>query len=349
VKPRAIDVCAGCGGLSLGLKRAGFDVLGVEHMREPVIIHRRYVGPCDLADITRWHPPHDADLVIGGVPCQPFSTQGKRGGLSESVGSLFPDVAEPRAQLYKHLLRIAVEANARACALENVRGLLSWNDGEAFRQIEAAFHEAGFVHTSHALLDAVSFGVPQHRLRVFLVGFRDEAAWGRFHWPEPTHRQLDDGSGRPTWRTVRQALGLGKGEFHRSTGSQGQRAIDVDRPANTIGASNNADLLVPADDDAARCLRRIGEQLDAANLLDKPTTTISAGGEGRLARPGHKVDGDQWNGCVRLTAAQCALLQDFPPEWEWPKNAEDAHTMIGNAVPSGLAEAVAGSLAAALG
>ena len=67
----------------------------------------------------------------------------------------------------------------------------------------------------------------------------------------------------------------------------------------------------------------------------------SAGGGGRLARTGHKADGDQWRGAVRLTVEQCAILQGFPPDLPWPKPASLAHTMIGNAVPPALAEAVA--------
>jgi len=294
-RPFAFDICAGCGGLSLGLKRAGFDVLGVEHMREPVIMHRRYVGPCDLADVATWHPPHDADLVIGGVPCQPFSTQGKREGLRETVGSLFPDTAEPRAQLFRHLVRIAVEAKARVVALENVRGLLSWNDGAAFAEIRAAFIEAGFVHVVSKLLDAVDFGVPQHRVRVFVIGFREAADAQRFSWPEPSHFEDRE----PRWRTVRDALGLGSGEFHSSTGSQGQRAIDVDQPANTIGACDNPDLIVPSVLDKPSCTitgttnrqtrgeaERVSQRPGAAlrealapnvsNALDRPARTITS-------------------------------------------------------------------------
>lgn len=73
---KAIDICAGAGGLSLGLQRAGFDVHGVELRREAAALHMQHVGPCDLADVATWHPQEPVDLVIGGIPCQPFKVDG---------------------------------------------------------------------------------------------------------------------------------------------------------------------------------------------------------------------------------------------------------------------------------
>jgi DNA (cytosine-5)-methyltransferase 1 len=69
----ALDVCAGAGGLSLGLHRAGFDVLGVEVDADACETHRANVGPCEEASIVDWHPPRSFALVAGGVPCQGFS------------------------------------------------------------------------------------------------------------------------------------------------------------------------------------------------------------------------------------------------------------------------------------
>lgn len=280
---KAIDLCAGAGGLSLGLQRAGFDVLGVERERVAGLWHREHVGPCELADVTAWHPSERVDLVAGGVPCQAFSTAGRRAGMRETVGALFPGALESRAHLYQHLIRIAVEAEARAVVLENVVGLVQWDSGAAIAAIVEAMRSAGFASVEWRILDAADFGVPQHRKRLFVVGLRR----GAIAWPEPTQ-----GPGRAApWATVSEALG------------------EVDG-------------------------------LRAAGLADRPSTTLQAGGGGRIARPGHKVDGDQWKGCVRLTASQCATLQGFPP-WDWSRlTSTDAHRLIGNAVPPALGEVV---------
>lgn len=350
---KAIDLCAGAGGLSLGLQRAGFDVLGVERERVAGLWHREHVGPCDLADVTAWHPSERVDLVAGGVPCQAFSTAGRRAGMRETVGALFPGALEARAHLYQHLIRVAVEAHARAVVLENVVGLVQWDSGAAIAAIVEAMQSAGFASVEWRILDAADFGVPQHRKRLFVVGLRQ----GAIAWPEPTH-----GPGRATpWVTVRDALGLvgdyEAGRLDGASGWNGQRRADVDAPSSTIGTRRNPDLLSrPAPTittsawhagssfgshrESKRPLVALTKALAEAGLADRPSTTLQAGGGGRIARPGHKVDGDQWKGCVRLTASQCATLQGFPP-WDWSRlTSTDAHRLIGNAVPPALGEVV---------
>ena len=106
---RALDLCAGAGGLSLGLLRAGFDVLGIELDADAIDTHRRHVGPCEAADLRTYHPDEQRDLTAGGVPCQPFSAAGLGLGLDD-----------PR-YLVPDFLRIAREAGSRAVMLENVR------------------------------------------------------------------------------------------------------------------------------------------------------------------------------------------------------------------------------------
>ena len=228
---RALDLCAGAGGLSLGLLRAGFDVLGIELDADAIDTHRRCVGPCEKADLRIYHPTEQRDLTAGGVPCQPFSDAGK--GLA---------LDDPR-YLVPDFLRIAREAGSSAVLLENVRGLVK--KPRAFRAVLDLF-EAEWL-TTWTVLDAADFGVPQHRDRVFVVGFKDAAARARFRWPNPSHAAPGSLFGAP-YRTVREALSLGDaprstGRIEGATGWQGQRLIDVDAPGYAIGTRNNADLL----------------------------------------------------------------------------------------------------------
>jgi len=242
---RYVEVCAGAGGMGLGLHLAGWTGTGMELDPDAVATHNANVGPCLAADITSAPTPHAADLVAGGVPCQSFSLAGKGEGLDD-----------PRGQLFASLLRIGVEAGARCILLENVRGLVSCG---ALPVILAAFRAAGY-EPVHALLCAADYGVPQNRVRLFIAGFRDAADLARFRWPAPSHGAPGNLYGLPRWRTVRDALGLGGGEFahgllpHASAASpQGMRVLDVDAPAPTVGGHT-------------------------ADLLDRPAHTVSAGG-----------------------------------------------------------------------
>jgi len=349
---QAIDVCASAGGLSLGLQRAGFDVLGVERDPVAVEVHRRHVGPCELADVETWHPSESVDLVAGGVPCQPFSAAGKGLGLYD-----------PRGSLFRHLVRIAVEADARAVLLENVRGLVRWQRGRALREIEACMREAGFARVAWTVLRASHYGVPQARDRLFVVGLRGPGA--PFVWPTPTTSGgLWSSRGEPT---MREALGL-EGDYYvgRDDGARGwngMRSLDVDAPAPTVLGSRNADKLWPLDAPAPtvtssdggmmrdpsrpsrRPLAELAHALAEAGLLDRQATTVQA--DPRLAVAGHHER--QQRGAVRLTVEQRAILQGFPASWAWPARVTDASRLVGNAVPPALAEAVGRAVAAALG
>ena len=274
---RALDICCGAGGLSRGLQLAGFDVFGVDDNRDAIETHRRHVGPCQWTDVRTWLPP-SADLCAGGPPCQPFSTAGKRRGI-EDPRYLVPD-----------FLRIARMSGARAVLFENVRGLV--RKPRDFRIVLAAFEAEWLV--TWTVLDAAHYGVPQHRQRLFVVGFKDPEARARFRWPAPTHAPPGELFGA-SHRTVRQALGLGNGAHRkgpkdnaRSGQLQGMRLLDVDAPAFTIGG-HSFDLL----DQPAPCVtateqksamggsqpmrrrRRASERLsEALGSLDRPSPAV---------------------------------------------------------------------------
>ncbi len=283
---RAIDLCAGAGGLSLGLQRARFDVMGVELDADACATHRANVGPCEQASIVGWHPPQPADLVAGGVPCQPYSIAGKRAGTESEDG-----------RLYLELIRVAVEADAGAVLLENVEGMTTWRDGDGWgvvARIEEAMRVAGY-EPRRMVLCAADYGTPQLRYRLFIVGFRDPRALAAWRWPTPTHADAPNLFGLLPWVTVRQALGLGGGRYSSgrrdgAKGWQGERKLDVDAPSTTVKGGSGADLLdrpvhtigaggtrtggfEPLMD--ADYSRRFGEAL-AKSMLDRPAPTITS-------------------------------------------------------------------------
>ncbi len=193
--------------------------------------------------------------------------------------------------------------------MENVRGLLTWrHPGTGLRAIsyvEEAFASAGYLPIV-GLLNAADYGVPQHRIRCFIVGFRNEFARARFRWPVPSHAnpaelRMDLERREKPWRTVREALGLqgqyGVVRYARHRVGKGQRHLDVDEPSPTVCGTRASELLSPLDrpsptvrpnaardaQDPGRASRRPMGELRAAlgqdgSSLDRPSPTISSGG-----------------------------------------------------------------------
>lgn len=312
-----IDVCAGAGGLSLGLHRAGWKGFGVELDHDSVQTHRGHVGDCVRADVTAWSPTSKVVLVAGGVPCQPFSVGGKHGGFKD-----------PRGLLYRHLLRIARESGAQVIALENVRGMVTKGVVDV---IKKEFLEEGF-HSDSRVLQAADYGVPQFRERVFIVGFRDPRMLGKWRWPSASH-----GDGRAPHRSFKEALsGLSSLEGVHGFLSDGgktkmppRRPIHgLDRPSMTVRAQHGGGgvgILFIGDSRMAKKERVLWK--------DGTTSPFQA-----------SLVGDMQGYLRRLHVEEASRLQQFPDDMKFCGGISSAYRQIGNAVPVGLAEAVGRAL-----
>jgi DNA (cytosine-5)-methyltransferase 1 len=193
----AIDLFCGAGGLSLGLKDAGFTVL-VGADVDPVFVETHtanlgglgYVG--DLVDPTHflrtlraWGIRH-VDLVAGGVPCQPFSRAG-RSKIRSLVEARQRPARDSRAELWQSFVHIVAHLKPRAVLLENVPDLAVWQDGEVLSGFCESLRDLGYL-PQPAILHAYEHGVPQHRNRLFIVGLRNGLSfpWPRAEQPSPT-------------------------------------------------------------------------------------------------------------------------------------------------------------------
>jgi DNA (cytosine-5)-methyltransferase 1 len=266
------------------------------------------------------------------------------------------------------------------CALENVRGLVQCG---VLPVIVEAFIAHGF-DPVYTLLNAADYGVPQNRVRLFVVGFRDPVARAAFRWPTPTHGAPGNLLRLPPWRTVREALGLSPGEYRAgriegATGWNGQRMLDVDAPSPTVTSRTNPKLLSRLDRPSptigaggtdtggakplanARTRRELLAELAAARSLDRPSPTVTATEQksarnfgSRGAQTASRRAGDKLNpalarqGVDRLTPRDCARLQSFPDDFEFVGDTGEQFRQAGNAVPPLLGEAVGRSIAAAL-
>lgn len=344
---RAIDLFAGCGGLSLGLTLAGVEVVAaVERDPDACASYRANLGDhmieASIEDVDAADLP-DCDLIAGGPPCQGFSYAGKR------------DKDDPRNALWREFFRIVEAKQPAFILIENVRGMLTAGED---KPLILAFRAIGY-HVSPYLLNAADYGVPQRRLRVFYIGNRIGVA---NPCPTPTHAQPPRHVmlGLEPWVTVRQALGIGgtmQSARHSSSpfydgnfeadghmGGPGDTAlpcIDLDVPAPTIQGGGT-------ETGGAEPVRHRLRDSNAPYVeLDDPAPTISSGeksngggGHGDPVR--HRIPGLR-----RLTVRECAILQDFPPSFEFIGCKTAQYRAVGNAVPPGMARALAEAIIAA--
>ncbi len=158
-----VDICAGVGGLSRPLHRAGATcVLAVEMDRFARMTYEANYGAVPwLHDVSAIHHPlddvPDHDILLAGFPCQPFSSAGLQGGLMDPRGTIIYDI-----------VRILGAKRPRAFLMENVRNLLHHDKGRTFKTILTLLTDLGY-NVQWREVNAASF-VPQHRRRIFIVG-----------------------------------------------------------------------------------------------------------------------------------------------------------------------------------
>lgn len=125
----------------------------------------------DVHDIDGAKYLGEIDLLVGGSPCQSFSMVGKRRGFEDTRGTLFYEFA-----------RVVKESQPKVFIYENVKGLVNHDGGNTFDIIKATFDELGYRYF-YQVLNAKDYGMPQHRERIFVIGFKDQSV--DFTFPEP--------------------------------------------------------------------------------------------------------------------------------------------------------------------
>ena len=179
-----IDLFAGIGGFHIAFHNAGAECVFVSEWDGPAqktYRHNLYkISPemfdsgNFIGDITKVKTKDipDFDILTAGFPCQPFSQAGFKKGFSETRGTLFFDI-----------VKIIKEKKPQAFFLENVRGLLNHDDGKTFKTIEKVIKKELGYSFFPQIVKASDFGLPQHRPRLFMVGFKDPSI--DFKFPEP--------------------------------------------------------------------------------------------------------------------------------------------------------------------
>jgi DNA (cytosine-5)-methyltransferase 1 len=176
--PTVMGLFAGCGGLDLGFKKAGFDIVYAnDNERSVKETYEHNLGPidiCDIREVNKDELPY-ADVVLAGIPCQPFSSAGNRGSMNDIRGTLFNEV-----------IVILKKKQPKVVLFENVRGFLSAKDDSGNKmpdRVAKDLKKIGY-NFYYKLLNASDYGVPQNRNRVVMLGVRKDIDNG-FEFPEP--------------------------------------------------------------------------------------------------------------------------------------------------------------------
>lgn len=324
----SIELFAGAGGLAIGLEEAGIKCLALneyDHWACETLRKNRpdwNVIEDDVKNVSFSNLKGEVDIVTGGFPCQAFSYAGKKLGLNDARGTLFYEFA-----------RVVQETNPAICVGENVRGLLTHEDGKTIEGMISILDEIGYNVITPRIFKTIFYKVPQKRERVLIVGIRKDLNQHLFEFPKPFKKVYtlkdalkkgelyncdvpkSDGSKYPKskkevldlvpeggyWRdlpleTQKQYMG---GSFYLGGGKTGMaRRMSWSEPSLTLTCS-------PAQKQTERC---------------HPEET----------RP--------------FTVREYARIQTFPDDWAFSGSVSQQYKQIGNAVPVNFAKEVGNSI-----
>jgi DNA (cytosine-5)-methyltransferase 1 len=310
---RVVSLFTGAGGLDLGFEAAGCETIAaVDNDFESckTLRHNRPEWNVFEGDIRDYNPAlGDVDIVIGGPPCQGFSSAGKG------------DPRDARNFLWKEYMRVVERLKPRAMVLENVSALTHKKNGDHLTGIMSSLEAQGY-NFVYGVLNAADFGVPQARRRLVVIGLRD----GVPTMPEPTH------IGKHV--TVREAIEDLDGDFDEE--------FSHVPPKHAAHVAARWDDLGPGETDPNYRRARLAPDKPS-------TTIRAGGGYGpkgdHLA--GFHPPIHPWRP-RQLTVREAARLQSFPDDWILKGSKTAQGRQIGNAVPVKLGEAIGRQVVAML-
>jgi len=311
-----IDLFSGCGGFSHGLEKAGHEcLLGVDFNQDAIesfkLNHPNsnvYCGDIkelSYKEIQLLTKKKKIDMVVGGPPCQGFSTIG-RGQVNDERNSLF-----------KEFVRIVKEAKPRIVLMENVTGLLAKKNQEVLKSIFKSFNLLGYSMDAR-VLSAEEFGVPERRRRTFLVGVKN----GSYEYPYATHgpkankidlAQIKNDLDRKRLKHIPEGKGI---RYERDELAHLPKKLRYD--VDWVNLSENRFRQTK--------LQRLDRKKPSPTILTSRTTYF------------HPIENRY------LTPREAALLQSFPIRFKFFGSQTSIFRQIGNAVPPKLAQVLGESL-----
>ncbi|MCD6556431.1 MAG: DNA cytosine methyltransferase [Bacteroidales bacterium] len=205
-----IDLFAGIGGFHMAFHNSGANCVFAsewdKYARETYERNHKKKSPevfengNFVGDITKVAPKNipDFDIICGGFPCQPFSQAGFKKGFKDERGNLFFDVA-----------KIIKKKKPKAFFLENVRHLLKHDDGKTFANIKRIIEEDLGYSFYYKIVKGTDFNIPQHRPRLFMIGFRNKRIKFKFPEPKKLTKTMSDIWGEPCEKKIGYTVRVG--------------------------------------------------------------------------------------------------------------------------------------------
>ncbi|MFJ4472484.1 DNA cytosine methyltransferase [Streptomyces sp. NPDC089424] len=371
----SIEICAGAGGQAIGLHQAGFghlalveiDAHAVETLRLNIEDHEVWAWErehCDVlsADVKKFEPfrdmekggdllrRRDLDLLAGGVPCPPFSHAGKQLGKSDE------------RDLFPRMLELVEILKPRAVMIENVRGIMDpkfsdyrdWitarlQGGEYLGDDGQLVSEEGLGYKvcKWGVLEASDFGVPQLRPRAILVAFRDDVIKDlKYEWPTATHEE-----------PVSVAESLGPSMLKRYEpyfdGAHAGRAREAYDKWLTKARERDAELKGKGGGIAPTLVggskkhggADLGPSRAKAAWKQLGVSGLGVANDAETCMKKQTEDRDLFGpDGPMLTVRQAAMIQGFPPEWDFSGGKTAQYRQVGNAFPPPVAKVVGKSI-----
>ena len=322
---KSIELFAGAGGLALGLEKAGFSPVLLNEFDKYACETLRKNRPNlnvvedDVHNIDFNCYKGEVDFLSGGFPCQAFSYAGNQKGFEDTRGTLFFEFA-----------RAIKEIQPKVFLGENVKGLLTHDNGNTFKIISKVIDELGYYLVPPRVLRVVMYKVPQKRERIFLVGIRkDYADKVCFEWPSPYKRVM----------TLRDAFY--KGELFDSDVPESECQKYPKRKAEILSLVPQGGDWRDLPIDIQKEYMKGSFYLDGGKTgmarrlsLDEPSLTITCSPAQKQTERCHPLK------TRPLSVREYARIQTFPDEWEFMGPLTNKYKQIGNAVPVNLAEAM---------
>lgn len=303
-----IDLFAGIGGFRMAMQNLGGKcVFSSEWDSQAQKTYLLNYGEVPFGDITKESTkafiPDGFDVLCAGFPCQAFSLAGKRLGFEETRGTLFFDVAE--------VLR---RKRPKAFFLENVKGLLIHDKGKTIQTILRVLREdLDYYVPDPQIVNAMNFGVPQHRERVYIVGFRKDQGVSEFTYPEPTDKTK-------TFADVKES-DVVSAKYYLST--QYVKTLIAHKARHAAKGHGFGYEIVP-DDGVANAIVVGGMGRERNLVIDNRLTDFT---------PVTNIKGEvNHDGIRRMTPREWARLQGYPDNFIIGVADASAYKQFGNSV-----------------